>query len=140
MLLILLVFINSLVFTHQILTPFLLRRLKTDVELSLPPKKEVLVYAPLTQKQETFYKAALDRTLLDIVGNKKVKIFPISKQEGINRSAILMVTVVLPVVLLVVLVGGLVVSPVVVVVVMLLGIMGIVVPVVVVVFVSILAC
>lgn len=139
MLLILLVLINSLVFTHQILTPFLLRRLKTDVELSLPPKKEVLVYAPLTQKQETFYKAALDRTLLDIVGNKKVKIFPISKQEGINRSAILMVTVVLPVVLSVVVVGGLVVSPVVVVVVMLLGIMGIVVPVVVVVFVSILA-
>lgn len=139
MLLILLVLINSLVFTHQILTPFLLRRLKTDVELSLPPKKEVLVYAPLTQKQETFYKAALDRTLLDIVGNKKVKIFPISKQEGINRSAILMVTVVLPVVLSVVVVGGLVVSPVVVVVVMLLGIMGIVVPVVVVVFVGILA-
>lgn len=139
MLLILLVLINSLVFTDQILTPFLLRRLKTDVELSLPPKKEVLVYAPLTQKQETFYKAALDRTLLDIVGNKKVKIFPISKQEGINRSAILMVTVVLPVVLSVVVVGGLVVSPVVVVVVMLLGIMGIVVPVVMVVFVSILA-
>lgn len=139
MLLILLVLINSLVFTHQILTPFLLRRLKTDVELSLPPKKEVLVYAPLTQKQETFYKAALDRTLLDIVGNKKVKIFPISKQEGINRSAILMVTVVLPVVLSVIVVGGLVVSPVVVVVVVLLGIMGIVVPVVVVVFVSILA-
>lgn len=139
MLLILLVLINSLVFTHQILTPFLLRRLKTDVELSLPPKKEVLVYAPLTQKQETFYKAALDRTLLDIVGNKKVKIFPISKQDGINRSAILMVTVVLPVVLSVVVVGGLVVSPVVVVVVVLLGFMGIVVPVVVVVFVSILA-
>ena len=139
MLLILLVLINSLVFTHQILTPFLLRRLKTDVELSLPPKKEVLVYAPLTQKQETFYKAALDRTLLDIVGNKKVKVFPISKQEGINRSAILMVTVVSPVVLSVIVVGGLVVSPVVVVVVMLLGIMGIVVPVVVVVFVSILA-
>ena len=139
MFLILLVLINSLVFTHQILTPFLLRRLKTDVELSLPPKKEVLVYAPLTQKQETFYKAALDRTLLDIVGNKKVKIFPISKQEGINRSAILMVTVVSPVVLSVIVVGGLVVSPVVVVVVMLLGIMGIVVPVVVVVFVSILA-
>lgn len=139
MLLILLVLINSLVFSHQILTPFLLRRLKTDVELSLPPKKEVLVYAPLTQKQETFYKAALDRTLLDIVGNKKVKIFPISKQEGINRSAILMVTVVLLVVLSVVVVGGLVVSPVVVVVVMLLGIMGIVVPVVVVVFVGILA-
>ncbi len=35
----------------QILTPFLLRRLKTDVEYSLPPKKEILVYAPLTQHQ-----------------------------------------------------------------------------------------
>ena len=87
--------VNSLVFTRQILTPFLLRRLKTDVELSLPPKKEVLVYAPLTLKQETFYKAALDRTLLDIVGNKKVKIFPISKQEERNRSVVVMVTVVL---------------------------------------------
>lgn len=54
-----------------------MRRLKTDVELSLPPKKEVLVYAPLTQKQETFYKAALDRTLLDILGDKKVSTPPI---------------------------------------------------------------
>lgn len=56
----------------QILTPFLLRRLKTDVELSLPPKKEVLVYAPLTLKQQTFYKASLDKSLPDIVGDNKV--------------------------------------------------------------------
>ncbi|KAL9982147.1 hypothetical protein ACROYT_G010956 [Oculina patagonica] len=56
---------------HAILTPFLLRRLKTDVELSLPPKKEVLVYAPLTLKQQTFYKASLDKTLPNIVGDKK---------------------------------------------------------------------
>ncbi|KAJ7387931.1 hypothetical protein OS493_001283 [Desmophyllum pertusum] len=56
---------------HAILTPFLLRRLKTDVELSVPPKKEVLVYAPLTLKQQTFYKACLDKTLPDIVGDKK---------------------------------------------------------------------
>lgn len=56
---------------HAILTPFLLRRLKTEVELSLPPKKEVLVYAPLTEKQQTLYKACLDKTLPDIVGQKK---------------------------------------------------------------------
>lgn len=55
---------------HAILTPFLLRRLKADVELCLPPKKEVLVYAPLTQKQEILYKAALDGTILNIVGDK----------------------------------------------------------------------
>lgn len=48
----------------------MLRRLKSDVALHLPPKKEVLVYAPLTQKQETFYKAALDGTILDLVGDK----------------------------------------------------------------------
>ena len=67
--------VNNVIFTHtysQILTPFLLRRLKTDVELSLPPKKEVLVYAPLTLKQQTFYKASLDKTLPDIVGDNKV--------------------------------------------------------------------
>ncbi|EDO46669.1 predicted protein [Nematostella vectensis] len=58
---------------HSILTPFLLRRLKTDVELSLPPKKEVLVRAPLTSKQTEFYRAALDKTILDIVGDNKDK-------------------------------------------------------------------
>ncbi len=63
---------RSIILILQILTPFLLRRLKTDVELSLPPKKEVLVYAPLTLKQQTFYKASLDKTLPNIVGDKKV--------------------------------------------------------------------
>merc|ERR1719195_2170889 len=36
---------------HQILTPFLLRRVKSDVDLEIPPKKEVLVYCPLTARQ-----------------------------------------------------------------------------------------
>ncbi|XP_031567428.1 lymphoid-specific helicase-like [Actinia tenebrosa] len=66
---------------HSILTPFLLRRLKSDVELSLPPKKELLVYAPLTKKQTTFYKAALDKTIENIVGpqkNKKEEIIEIN--------------------------------------------------------------
>eukprot|EP00048_Salpingoeca_helianthica_P011740 m.169531 g.169531 ORF g.169531 m.169531 type:complete len:792 (-) comp15271_c0_seq32:998-3373(-) len=50
---------------HQVLKPFLLRRLKTDVELSIPPKKEVILYATLTAKQEQDYKAVLNRTILD---------------------------------------------------------------------------
>ncbi|KAG8834721.1 hypothetical protein FRC18_001586 [Serendipita sp. 400] len=44
--------INSL---HQILKPFLLRRLKSDVEHSLPPKKEYILYAPLTKQQKNLY-------------------------------------------------------------------------------------
>ncbi|PVF96711.1 hypothetical protein CPB86DRAFT_786641 [Serendipita vermifera] len=40
---------------HQILKPFLLRRLKSDVEHSLPPKKEYIIYAPLTKRQKDLY-------------------------------------------------------------------------------------
>lgn len=49
---------------HQILEPFLLRRLKSDVNIHLPRKKEILVYAPLSPEQESLYKATLDRTIL----------------------------------------------------------------------------
>ncbi|GMK58238.1 hypothetical protein CspeluHIS016_0502700 [Cutaneotrichosporon spelunceum] len=46
---------------HAILKPFLLRRLKSEVERGLPPKKEYLLYAPLTQQQKDFYQAILAR-------------------------------------------------------------------------------
>ncbi|XP_070570126.1 lymphocyte-specific helicase-like [Ptychodera flava] len=64
---------NILSMLHQILTPFLLRRLKTDVELFIPPKKEVLVYAPLTKLQHYYYKATVDRTILHEIEAKKKK-------------------------------------------------------------------
>ncbi|KAF8625454.1 hypothetical protein AX17_006855 [Amanita inopinata Kibby_2008] len=44
--------INAL---HVILKPFLLRRLKGDVEMRLPPKKEYVIYAPLTVRQREAY-------------------------------------------------------------------------------------
>lgn len=47
---------------HQILTPFLLRRLKMDVELDLPPKREVIVYAPMAPRQRELYERAVDAT------------------------------------------------------------------------------
>lgn len=40
---------------HAILKPFLLRRLKADVESSLPPKKEYVLYAPLSVRQSEVY-------------------------------------------------------------------------------------
>ncbi|XP_071478884.1 lymphoid-specific helicase-like [Diadema antillarum] len=58
---------------HQILTPFLLRRLKADVDLLIPPKKELLVHAPLTKKQEHFYKHTLDKTILERIQAKQEK-------------------------------------------------------------------
>lgn len=104
---------NILSMLHQILTPFMLRRLKVgsyivpnvnnncivhnallycifavskvksswgtilffgqaDVELLVPPKREVLVYAPLSEKQEELYKMTVDKTILSWVVAKKV--------------------------------------------------------------------
>lgn len=51
---------NVLSVMHQILTPFLLRRVKADVALNIPPKKELLVYAPLSQVQLELYRATVE--------------------------------------------------------------------------------
>lgn len=45
---------------HAILKPFLLRRLKVDVELNIPPKKEYVLYAPLSVRQREAYDRVLD--------------------------------------------------------------------------------
>ncbi|XP_043254729.1 lymphocyte-specific helicase-like [Colletes gigas] len=48
---------------REILQPFMLRREKADVCLEVPPKKELIVYAPLTQLQHDLYKAVLNRDI-----------------------------------------------------------------------------
>lgn len=45
---------------HAILKPFLLRRVKADVETSLPKKREYVLYAPLTQTQRELYQEILE--------------------------------------------------------------------------------
>ena len=40
---------------HMVLCPFLLRRIKADVEKSLPPKKEVKIYVGLSKMQREWY-------------------------------------------------------------------------------------
>ncbi|XP_058508375.1 lymphoid-specific helicase [Solea solea] len=64
---------NVLSMLHQILTPFLLRRLKSDVTLEVPPKKEIVVYAPLTSKQEAFYTAVVNNTITKMLGQEKTE-------------------------------------------------------------------
>ncbi|CAI5682060.1 unnamed protein product [Oreochromis niloticus] len=64
---------NILSMLHQILTPFLLRRLKSDVTLEVPPKKEIIVYAPLTAKQEAFYTAVVNKTIAKMLGQEKTE-------------------------------------------------------------------
>ena len=38
--------------------------------LEVPPKKEIIVYAPLTLKQETFYKAVVDKSISKLLGQE----------------------------------------------------------------------
>merc|ERR1719430_2695980 len=65
---------NSILTTlHQILTPFLLRRVKSDVDLQIPPKKEVLVYCPLTQRQKDMYRAIVEKTIEDFMASDEEK-------------------------------------------------------------------
>nr|XP_019048526.1 helicase [Kwoniella bestiolae CBS 10118]OCF27456.1 helicase [Kwoniella bestiolae CBS 10118] len=56
---------------HAILKPFLLRRLKVDVEKELPPKKEYLLYAPLTQQQKDIYQAIASGSIRQFLIDKK---------------------------------------------------------------------
>jgi SNF2 family DNA or RNA helicase len=49
---------------HDILKPFLLRRVKSDVETSLPPKREIVLYAPLTSNQLEIEKKLVNKTLI----------------------------------------------------------------------------
>ncbi|XP_039021017.1 ATP-dependent DNA helicase DDM1-like [Hibiscus syriacus] len=48
---------------HAILRPFLLRRMKADVEHMLPRKKEIILYATLTEYQRNFQDHLLNQTL-----------------------------------------------------------------------------
>ena len=48
---------------HNILRPFLLRRLKADVQQTLPMKKEIILYPTMTSHQTKINRELLDRTL-----------------------------------------------------------------------------
>ncbi|KAK9389256.1 P-loop containing nucleoside triphosphate hydrolase protein [Lipomyces mesembrius] len=66
---------------HAILKPFLLRRLKSDVECSLPPKREYLLYAPMTATQQEFYRHLLAHDIKDYLLER------IMETNGTKRKA-----------------------------------------------------
>lgn len=48
---------------HAILRPFLLRRMKSDVEIMLPKKKEIIIYANMTDHQKNLQDHLVNKTL-----------------------------------------------------------------------------
>lgn len=63
---------------HKILRPFMLRRLKADVEKSLPPKKETLLFVGMSSMQKALYKSLLLRDMNTVMGGA----------QGVSRSAL----------------------------------------------------
>ncbi|CAO1636771.1 unnamed protein product [Sympodiomycopsis kandeliae] len=58
---------------HKVLRPFLLRRVKADVEKSLLPKKEINLFVGLTEMQRKWYKNILEKDIdaVNGAGGKK---------------------------------------------------------------------
>lgn len=54
---------------HKVLHPFMLRRLKADVEKTLLPKKETLLFVEMTAMQKQLYKSLLLRDMNSVTGN-----------------------------------------------------------------------
>ncbi len=80
---------NNLVSTmHAILKPFLLRRVKTDVESALPKKREYILYAPLTAEQKDLYREILSGTSRSYLEEKAVeRIEAKSRTSSLKRKA-----------------------------------------------------
>eukprot|EP00457_Paulinella_chromatophora_P001293 gb/GEZN01001295.1/.p1 GENE.gb/GEZN01001295.1/~~gb/GEZN01001295.1/.p1 ORF type:complete len:990 (+),score=179.76 gb/GEZN01001295.1/:92-2971(+) len=57
---------NAMNTLTMILRPFMLRRLKTDVETSLPPKKEMIVMVPVVPLQGRVYKGIVEKNVTAI--------------------------------------------------------------------------
>ena len=50
---------------HRILRPFLLRRIKKEVEKTLPPKVEIHVTTGITEQQKSIYRDLLKKSMIE---------------------------------------------------------------------------
>ncbi len=59
---------------HQLLKPFVLRRLKSEKEIKLPPKNEIYLYVGLSDLQKKMYKQILSRNIDAVNGVSRDRI------------------------------------------------------------------
>ncbi|KAL2348508.1 hypothetical protein Fmac_002508 [Flemingia macrophylla] len=60
---------------HAILRPFLLRRMKSDVEIMLPRKKEIIIYANMTEHQKNLQDHLINKTMENYLEEKSLNDF-----------------------------------------------------------------
>lgn len=79
-----------------LLEPFLLRRLKSEVEKSLLPKKELNIYVPLSSMQRQWYRKALERdihtinTMLSVAAGRLSASQPVAREGAIKLHNVVM--------------------------------------------------
>lgn len=71
---------------HSILKPFILRRLKADVEYNLPPKKEYILNAPITEHQKGVYEAVVTGAIRRYLIREKSGVASDKGQPGAETS------------------------------------------------------
>ncbi|KAL1599837.1 putative ATPase [Paraconiothyrium brasiliense] len=67
---------------HAVLKPFLLRRVKTDVESLMPKKREYVLFAPLTPMQRELYQTILDGTSRQYLEEKSFERLSVGMASG----------------------------------------------------------
>lgn len=65
---------------HKVLKPFLLRRLKNEVEAAIPPKKEIYVECGMSKMQRTWYKSILTKDINTLKGGENLRLLNIVMQ------------------------------------------------------------
>jgi ATP-dependent DNA helicase len=55
---------------HTILRPFMLRRLKSDVEKNMPKKREIYLFAPLSPLQREYYTAIMQDRMHELLDSR----------------------------------------------------------------------
>ncbi|KAK4529860.1 hypothetical protein CCYA_CCYA02G0717 [Cyanidiococcus yangmingshanensis] len=55
---------------HTILRPFMLRRLKSDVEKNMPKKREIYLFAPLSPLQREYYSAIMQERIHELLDSR----------------------------------------------------------------------
>lgn len=61
---------------HELIRPYILRRLKEDVEKSVPPKEETIIEVELTSLQKRYYRALYEKNVQYLNKNKKALDIP----------------------------------------------------------------
>ncbi|KAL9645087.1 hypothetical protein ABK040_004578 [Willaertia magna] len=65
---------------HKVLKPFLLRRLKNDIQTEIPPKKEIYLECGMSKMQKEYYRSILTRDLNALKGGEKVRLLNVVMQ------------------------------------------------------------